>query len=97
MFGDGITCKLGNGNRIRFWYDKWAGTSSLDSQFPRLLSLSTRKNGTVREMCHTDSESGHWLLHFRRALRDWELPMLENLLSRIGGSSFSEEDDSWSW
>ncbi|KAF5202971.1 hypothetical protein FRX31_007440 [Thalictrum thalictroides] len=23
--------------------------------------------------------------------------MLENLLSRIGGSSFSEEDDSWSW
>ncbi|CAL5443483.1 unnamed protein product [Camellia sinensis] len=33
----------GDGNRIRFWIDKWLGNVSLKDEFPRLFSLSTDK------------------------------------------------------
>ncbi|KAF5207613.1 hypothetical protein FRX31_002798 [Thalictrum thalictroides] len=48
-------------------------------------------------MWHANSEGGHWLVHFRRDLRDWESLMLEDLLTKIGDCTFSENEDSWVW
>ncbi|KAF5197149.1 hypothetical protein FRX31_013265 [Thalictrum thalictroides] len=78
-FREGVTCKLGNCARIRFWHDKWMGNSDLASQFPRLLTLTTRKDGTMREMWQSDSEGDRWPFHLRRNFRELEMPMLENL------------------
>ncbi|KAF9599279.1 hypothetical protein IFM89_036577 [Coptis chinensis] len=38
-----------------------------------------------------------WNLHLRRAPRDWELPVIAELLSMIHGVTFSNEEDEWAW
>ncbi|KAF5177123.1 hypothetical protein FRX31_033289, partial [Thalictrum thalictroides] len=96
-FRNGVTCELGNGNRIRFWYDIWAGDSTFALQFPRFLSLSDMKNGTVREMWQENCEGGNWQLNLRRNLKEWEMTMFEDLISKIDVSTLAEEGDTWIW
>lgn len=36
-----------NGERIQFWTDRWFNNISLKNEFPRLFSLSTKKEGSL--------------------------------------------------
>ena len=36
-----VSFKIGNGNKVRFWEDSWAGENTLKSLFPSLFRIST--------------------------------------------------------
>jgi hypothetical protein len=91
-FSDGVVRKLGNGNQILFWYEKWIGDRPLCDQFPRLFSLSIQKDATVREFW-----SGQWSFLWRRDCFQWELDLVTQLRQILSHVSFSVEDDSWGW
>lgn len=40
---EGITRKLGRGNRISFWRENWTGLAPLATTFQRLFNISTTK------------------------------------------------------
>jgi hypothetical protein len=44
---------LNNGDNIRFWEDKWLGTTTLQYQFPELYSIVHRKNVLVASVFRT--------------------------------------------
>jgi len=46
-FNDKITWKLGNGNKILLWENKWLGNQSLKVRYTRLFTNSTQKEVLV--------------------------------------------------
>lgn len=63
--------KVGNGNRVAFWHDKWLLNIQLKSEFPRLFMLSVDKEGTLSTFMQMRDSSGDWKLVFRRSLLAW--------------------------
>ncbi|WMV09233.1 hypothetical protein MTR67_002618 [Solanum verrucosum] len=66
-----------NGNKTRFWKDKWIGIRSLIGMFPDLFVVALDQHKTVAEMW---TQQG-WDLRFRRMLNDWEIPRLAELFN----------------
>ena len=46
----GYSWKVGNGESIRFWEDKWCGQASLATQFWDLYSIATEHNVTIQNV-----------------------------------------------
>lgn len=44
---DKLTVKLGNGGKVRFWTDIWAGNSALMLLYPNMYRLASNKNAWV--------------------------------------------------
>ncbi|XP_028098761.1 uncharacterized protein LOC114298400 [Camellia sinensis] len=61
-----------NGERIKFWIDKWCNNRVLKEEFPRLFQLSVDKKASVMQYRQQRAGSGQWNLRFRRQLRAWE-------------------------
>ena len=45
-----ISFVVGNGQRVRFWKDKWCGTSPLFDSFPSLFDLAAAKEAWVSDL-----------------------------------------------
>ncbi|GMP55749.1 hypothetical protein CsSME_00020479 [Camellia sinensis var. sinensis] len=65
--------KVGNGNRIKFWHDRWCGNSCLKIDFPHLFNLSTDKEGSLYQFFARKISSSDWFLPHKRVLYAWEL------------------------
>lgn len=76
-FVDGISLRLGSGEKIKSWHDKWVGPEPLMHVYPRLYSVTANKYATVSEMGQWSGELWLWQWNLRRQLFDWE-----ELLSR---------------
>ncbi|XP_028075237.1 uncharacterized protein LOC114277538 [Camellia sinensis] len=99
FFLDNLHIKVGNGCRVRFWQDKWCGGCCLKEGFPRLYSLSTAKNGSLKFFVDNKGTSEMWDLSLRRPLLQWEgkeSSKLTNLL-RAAPVLFSGEKDKPRW
>ncbi|RVW88131.1 hypothetical protein CK203_042921 [Vitis vinifera] len=42
--------RIGNGRRIRFWWDSWVGKIKLKDVYPTFFRLSSHKNATVADL-----------------------------------------------
>ena len=69
---EGMLVKVGNGNSVQFWHDRWCEAGMLKSVFPRLYTISLQKNLLISQM--GEWHEGFWAWHFtwRRALYAWE-------------------------
>jgi hypothetical protein len=47
---ESISRCLGNGSQTSFWNDNWCGGEPLNIKFPRLFSLATNKDVSIRDM-----------------------------------------------
>ena len=45
-----ISFEVGNGQRVRFWKDKWCGIDPLRDSFPSLFSLACSKDAWVEDV-----------------------------------------------
>ncbi|XP_028126429.1 uncharacterized protein LOC114323149 [Camellia sinensis] len=91
--------KVGNGNRIKFWHDKWCGTSCLKIDFPHLFNLSTDKEGSLHQFFARKISSTDWNLPHRRVLYVWELAEEARLLGVLSSAPSLSLDraDCLSW
>ena len=69
---EGMILKVGSGNSILFWHDKWCNPGPLKGVFLRLYSISTQRNMLITHMGYWHEGSWSWNLTWRRALYDWE-------------------------
>lgn len=75
------------------------GNLSIKALFPRLFSLSSEKEITLRVVLDRRVDQSDGFLRFRRALLSWEsdeLISLEALLNSVGSGS-SDRDDCLQW
>ncbi|KAJ9686044.1 hypothetical protein PVL29_015095 [Vitis rotundifolia] len=59
-----VSCRIsfvvGNGQRVRFWKDKWCGTSPFCDSFPSLFVLVTAKEAWVSDLWIVSASMGRW-------------------------------------
>jgi len=75
-FNNNMSITVGNGLKTDFWNEVWIGEDSLRNSFSHLYTLSTQRNVSASQAW---SQQG-WDLVFRRALNDWEIGEVANLL-----------------
>jgi len=97
-FEEIIEWKLGKGDLINFWNDKWIGEVPLKEKFPRLYANSINKEATIREIGCWNNESWEWNLAWRMELFDWETPQLALMMEQLLDKSLNgEREDIWEW
>ncbi|XP_028058886.1 uncharacterized protein LOC114262720 [Camellia sinensis] len=98
-YASNLQLKVGNGCRIRFWSDSWCGNVCLKEEFPRLFSLSSQKEGLLKDFVEVSGTTKNWLFTFRRSLFVWEKNELLRLYGLVGlaPSIQLESQDSAIW
>lgn len=97
IISQGFKIKVNSGNSTKFWSHTWIGDHNLECSFPRLFLLSTQKESLISDLLTPEA---NWNLQFRRALFEWELEQLKNLMLILDGVSINNfRDDclTWSW
>ncbi|GLT59701.1 hypothetical protein SLA2020_325060 [Shorea laevis] len=98
MSREGFHWKLGMGDKIKFWKDKWVRTKILNNSFLRLLNLASNRNAKVMKVGHFSNGSWMWKNIWRRKLfgkeKNDEQRLKEILTS---GIMLSSQLDQRSW
>lgn len=58
FFTSKVQISVGNGNRVRFWHDKWYGDGCFKEKFPRLFRLSTDRGSSLRSFVEKKGSTG---------------------------------------
>ena len=87
------TFKLQNGEQIRFWEDKWLGSTSLKNHYPALYNLVIRKHDTVSKVMSSTPLN----VSFRRALRGNNLVNWHELVTKVAGVQLVDQPDKFIW
>ncbi|GJR28708.1 retrotransposon protein, putative, ty1-copia subclass [Tanacetum coccineum] len=86
--------KLGNGEKARFWEDRWSDGMPLKSRFPRVYALEMCKDITVASKVSLHS----FVSSFRRSPRGGvEHHQFEELMSLVSDIRLVPMADRWSW
>ena len=88
-----VSFKIGNGNKVRFLEDRWAGEISLKEQFPSLFRISTFSSRLISNF--VDQTRLHsegfisWNFHFSWNSLDKEIHQILALLQSLEGRHLS--------
>ena len=86
--------KVGSGNRVKFWKDRWCGDVSLRDAFANLFSIASSKDARVADAW----DGGSWNPRFIRQLSDWELEEVDIFFERLYDHFISMDiEDSVEW
>ena len=80
-----LAYQVGNGQKVRFWMDKWCGDEPLCESFPSLFTISSSKEAWVTDVWSPIGDASGWTPLFSRAFNDWEweLELVERFLQKI--------------
>lgn len=91
--------KLGCGDRIKFWEDKWThGGTALAAKYPRLYLITCQQNHLIQQMGDHKGTGWEWDFKWRRHLFDSEVSMADSFINEVAGVKvqFNCRDD-WVW
>uniref|UniRef100_A0A2N9F2D7 Reverse transcriptase domain-containing protein n=1 Tax=Fagus sylvatica TaxID=28930 RepID=A0A2N9F2D7_FAGSY len=80
-FSAQVKFKVGRGNRVRLWHDRWCGDVPLKESFPALYACASNKSATISEVLVRENGRVDWQVTFLRNFNDWEL---DNVASFLG-------------
>ncbi|CAL5379363.1 unnamed protein product [Camellia sinensis] len=86
--------KIGDGNNVRFWVDKWWNRTSLREEFPGLYGLVVNKEESLRSMHDQKVAEGNWVCQFRRRLYEWEVSEVFRLRNFLAAAPCPVPDQS---
>lgn len=78
-----VEFKVGMGNKLRFWEDKWLLDYPLKTEFSGLYRLSIQKDCYIQEVLNRVNENVVWCLNFVRNLNDWEIADFMRLMGLL--------------
>ena len=85
---------MGDGKNVRFWKDKWCGTTPLCEAFPSLFAIATFKEAWVNEVWTAEGERrGSWTPSFNRLFNDWEMEEVGRLLCYLEGKMVRVDEE----
>ena len=88
----GLKWKVGSGDQIKFWEDKWTGEEeSLAEKYPRLYLISLQQHQLIRSMGMHKDIGWEWNLTWRRALFDNEVTSAVNFLRYIADKTIQQQ------
>ena len=81
---------LGNGQRVKFWKDRWCGDELLCVSFPSLFALAVFKDAWVKDVWCSNEGGGSWSLLFSKLFNDWEMDEVCRFFSGLNGKSVQQ-------
>lgn len=93
-----MVLRVGSGESILFWHDRWCNPAPLKWEFPRLFSVSLQQDCFIQHMGYWHSDVWHWNLLWRRCLYNWEISdliRLEAIINRNIPQKEVVDDVSW--
>lgn len=93
-----VKLKVGVGDRVRFWLDRWYSALSLEVRFPLIFGIAADTKVRVGAVRSRHRDSTVWNVHLRRNVQDWEQDQLLELLGFLYALRIEEvEQDSLVW
>lgn len=90
--------KLGNGTKIKFWYDKWIGTESLAYLFPSVVEVCDRKDYTVAEMGSWRDSGWTWDWSWITPEEEFDTDAVNGLMELLNGIQLQQNvSDRFIW
>ena len=87
VFQEGIVWKVGSGDKIKFWEDRWLdGDTTLLAKYPRLYVNSYQQNHRIEEMEAWKNMGWEWFI-YRDSIGNSNRP--PNAIPRLGTQAFS--------
>lgn len=85
-FSQNMHFVVGNGHHIKFWKDKWLGSTALINAYLALYQIVREHDSTI---CRY-REDNTWNIIYKRSLQDWEFEELLRLLATLNGFSSNQ-------
>ncbi|KHN42954.1 hypothetical protein glysoja_007484 [Glycine soja] len=98
FFQRAVSCDVGDGQSILFWYNKWLGSEPLKDAFPELFAISSQQLVSVGNAGSWRRDQWTWGLTWKRQLNPNEeesLHSLETILVDV--HLVAESHDRWKW
>ena len=83
IFYQNMVWKIGCGDRINFWTDRWAGESTLKQQYNQLFMISSQQHSLISMMGNFSQDNWRWDLKWRRNLFDHEHDLAMSFMEDI--------------
>lgn len=97
-FSNAVSKRVGYGDQVHFWLDKWVGNARLKDLFPMLFQIAVNKNCKIADMGDWVGETWHWRWTWRRPLFRWEEDLFQQLHDcLLQVSPVRHLADSWCW
>ena len=99
IFNQHLTWKVGSGERIKFWTDKWLGTDyTLEQKYNQLFRISRQQSSLISSMGNFNNDSWEWDLRWRRNLFDHENDIAVQFMEEISSIPIQRHSkDSMVW
>ena len=81
-----ILYEIGDGSRVKFWYDRWCGETPLAVSYPELFRICQDKEVSVAELKKFHNGVLHWDISFLRDVNNWEVEAYSSSIVTIYGS-----------
>jgi len=78
-----LQVEVGNGERTKFWEDKWLQEGALMSLYPQLYSISSQQKTVVANMGWYEGSMWKWVFVWTKELTQEEGREVERMLSKI--------------
>ena len=83
IFHQNMVWKIGCGDRIDFWHDRWVGECTLKQQYNQLFMISSQQHSLISMMGNFSQDNWRWDLQWRRNLFDHEHDLAVSFMEDI--------------
>ena len=86
---------VGQGFRIRFWYDPQSSPIALKNLYPAMFAIAVDKAAMIFDMVEFASNGGcrSWNLRFCCAFQDWDIGIFDDFFAHISSKLPRGDDD----
>ena len=80
VFNKYVQYKVGVGDRVKFWSDRWCEDLPLLSAFPTLYNFAANRDESVESslICQGAGDRRTWDVRFIRGSNDWEADVVDD-------------------
>ena len=88
VFNKNVQYKVGVGDRVKLWKDRWCGDLLLNLAYPVLYNFAANREASVQSslICHGAGDRRIWDIRFNRGPNDWEADVVDKFLRLLASN-----------
>ena len=88
VFNKNVQYKVGVGDRVKLWKDRWCGDLPLNLAYPVLYNFAANREASVQSslICHGAGDRRIWDIRFNRGPNDWEADVVDKFLRLLASN-----------
>ncbi|KAJ0668540.1 putative RNA-directed DNA polymerase [Helianthus annuus] len=93
-----LEAKLGDGRKVKFWSDNWAGGTPLKDRYPDLFRIARRKRACIADFAVKVHNETQWNIEWTRPPNsDIEWGQWSGMLNVLNKEGLGSWEDRWGW